>query len=356
MADASIPFAGQGTGYKLAVIVNCYNYEGFVGEAVRSVQSQRHPECELVVVDDGSTDNSWQVIEATGATAYRIENVGQIGACRFGLEKTTAPFVLFLDADDELKPGAIARIIDILDPDVAKLQFPLTVIDELGAVVSNARPRLRNFRDRKGLATRVLQTSVYESPPTSGNVFRRDIAALMPAAGTHSGVDGVILYAAPFFGDIVSLDQPLGIYRVHNRNKSGAGKGPTVDKIEYYMGMHRDRCNELREILKPLGLDGKLAAPERTYYFCDLQFNHAILSGRRVGLRNFLRLMHALWWEWIPLKKKIGLSAYHLSAAVCPNSIAKALLDFRYLSKHRAAGLFTNLLGTKARLRPEPNS
>jgi hypothetical protein len=48
------------------------------------------------------------------------------------LDRTRAPFVLFLDADDELKPGALGMIIDRLDPGVAKLQFPLTRIDADG--------------------------------------------------------------------------------------------------------------------------------------------------------------------------------------------------------------------------------
>jgi glycosyltransferase involved in cell wall biosynthesis len=55
--------------------------------------------------------------------AFRIDNSGTRLACLFGLDQTRAPFVLFLDADDELKPGALGKIIDCLDPGVAKLQF-----------------------------------------------------------------------------------------------------------------------------------------------------------------------------------------------------------------------------------------
>src|SRR6266478_8982636 len=137
---------------KLAVVISCYNYESFVERAIRSVLDQGRDDCEVVVVDDGSTDGSWDVINRTGVTAFKIENSGQRLACLFGFDKTRAPFVLFLDADDELKPGALGKIIDRLDPGVAKLQFPLTRIDADGNVVSGALPALEGFRGRDALA------------------------------------------------------------------------------------------------------------------------------------------------------------------------------------------------------------
>ena len=55
-------------------------------------------------------------------------------------------WVVFLDADDELKPGVLGAIIDRLDPEVAKLQFPLTPIDEGGQLISKPLPSLETFR------------------------------------------------------------------------------------------------------------------------------------------------------------------------------------------------------------------
>lgn len=73
---------------KLAVVISCYNYESFVGRAIRSVLDQGRDDCEVVVVDDGSTDNSWDVIERSGVTAFKIDNSGQRAACLFGLDRT----------------------------------------------------------------------------------------------------------------------------------------------------------------------------------------------------------------------------------------------------------------------------
>lgn len=48
---------------KIAVVITCFNYENFVGGAIRSVISQSSNALELVVIDDGSTDNSWKIIQ-----------------------------------------------------------------------------------------------------------------------------------------------------------------------------------------------------------------------------------------------------------------------------------------------------
>ncbi len=90
----------------VAVVIPCYNYGRFVGEAVKSVMEQSSKVQEIVVVDDGSTDNSREVITAL-AKHYPItpifqENQGVAAARNHGIEATTSPFIICLDADDQL--------------------------------------------------------------------------------------------------------------------------------------------------------------------------------------------------------------------------------------------------------------
>ncbi len=139
---------------RIAVVITCFNYETYVGKAIRSVLDQKTADCELVVIDDGSTDRSWDVIQETGARAYRIANGGQRSACLYGLGQTRAPFVLFLDADDELAPGALVRILQVLDPGVAKVQFCLTCIDATGRVITERYPPWRPSAARTRWSTR----------------------------------------------------------------------------------------------------------------------------------------------------------------------------------------------------------
>jgi glycosyltransferase involved in cell wall biosynthesis len=322
---------------KLAVVISCYNYGSFVGRAIQSVLDQGRDDCEMVVVDDGSTDGSWEVISGFAVTAFKIENQGARLACLFGLEQTTAPFVLFLDADDELKPGALGAIIDRLDSDVAKLQFAMTRVDAEGNVISDARLSLETFRDRDILARQVLTDGVYRSPPTSGNVFRRDLCELLREADYDKFVDGVILFAAPFFGDVVSISEELGCYRIHGRNDSGLGRIPEADSLRRDINRFLARMEHLRKILKSLNLDQQLVNPYDTLYFREHWFNLEIASGRRPPLDSLPPLLSKIIGDPMSTKNKIAMTAYFLIAAVIPNEVGKVLLTYRLKTGRRTA-------------------
>jgi glycosyltransferase involved in cell wall biosynthesis len=322
---------------KLAVVISCYNYESFVERAIQSVLSQARDDCEVVVVDDGSTDGSWDVISRSGVTAFRIENSGARLACLFGFDKTRAPFVLFLDADDELKPGALGMIIDRLDPGVAKLQFPLTRIDADGNVISAALPALEAFRDRDALALQVLKNGVYKSPPTSGNVFRRDLCELLREADYDKFVDGVILFAAPFLGDVVSVSEELGRYRIHGRNDSGLGRMPDAGSLERDINRFLARMEHLRTILRRLEPDQELVDPRDTFYFREQRFCADLASGQRPPLTALQGLLSKLLGASLSVKNKTAMAVFFVLASVLPNDVGKALLAYRFKTGRRSA-------------------
>lgn len=322
---------------KLAVVIPCYNYESFVERAIQSVLKQGRDDCEVVVVDDGSTDGSWDVINRCGVPAFRLSNGGARVACLFGLDKTRAPHVLFLDADDELKPGSIGAIIDRLDAGVAKLQFPLTRIDAEGHTISSAFPTLEAFRSRDALADQVLKSGVYKSPPTSGNVFRRDLCEFLREATYDKFVDGVILFAAPFFGDVVSVSEELGCYRIHGRNDSGLGRMPDPGSLDRDINRFVERTEHLRAIIKDLKPDRKLVDPSETFYFREHRFYLDIASGRRASWKAVPGLISRLMAEPFSAKNKIALAAFFCLASALPNNGAKALLAYRLKTGHRSA-------------------
>ena len=108
---------------RVAVVIPCYNDGALAGEAVASVQEDEP--VEIVIVDDGSTDpgtiEKLAALEAQGVRVVRREN-GGLGAARMtGVAATSAPLIYPLDADDQLEPGALATMADILDaaPDVS---------------------------------------------------------------------------------------------------------------------------------------------------------------------------------------------------------------------------------------------
>ncbi len=95
----------------VSIIINNYNYASYVGQAIDSALAQSWRDCEVIVVDDGSSDGSWPLIERyrDRARVLRQENGGQGAAYNAGWRMARGEFVLFLDADDLLDPGAIER-------------------------------------------------------------------------------------------------------------------------------------------------------------------------------------------------------------------------------------------------------
>jgi glycosyltransferase involved in cell wall biosynthesis len=92
----------------VSVVIPCYNQAHFLGEAIESVLAQSYPHFEIVVVDDGSTDDTSEVAARYQAVRLvRQENQGLAAARNSGIRESEGGYLVFLDADDRLLPGAL---------------------------------------------------------------------------------------------------------------------------------------------------------------------------------------------------------------------------------------------------------
>jgi glycosyltransferase involved in cell wall biosynthesis len=109
--------ARQHASVRVAVVIPCFNDGATVGEAVESLRLEEP--CEVVIVDDGSTDagtlEELRRLSSAGVTVVSQENQGLSAARMRGVAATSAPYILYVDADDRIMPGAIARLADVLD-------------------------------------------------------------------------------------------------------------------------------------------------------------------------------------------------------------------------------------------------
>lgn len=108
---------------KVSVVIPCYNQALYVSEAIESVLNQTFPNIEIVIVNDGSSDNSSTIIETFSKKYSNIhfinneENQGVIYARNLAIEKATGEYILPLDGDDIIEPTYIEKAVKILDTD-----------------------------------------------------------------------------------------------------------------------------------------------------------------------------------------------------------------------------------------------
>jgi Glycosyl transferase family 2 len=98
----------------VSIIINNYNYGRFVAEAIDSALAQTYANCEVIVVDDGSRDNSREVISGFGNRIKTVfkSNGGQSSAFNSGFAASRGEVICFLDSDDVFLPGKVQMVMD----------------------------------------------------------------------------------------------------------------------------------------------------------------------------------------------------------------------------------------------------
>ena len=209
---------------RLSVVITNYNYEQYLGMAIKSALDLRWDDLEVIVVDDGSTDGSRAVIEGFGdrVRVLLTENASQRVAANRGYAMSTGDVVVFLDSDDVLPPDLPTRLAEAWSPSVSKVQFQMQRIDESGQRHRLPFPRYCPVPTSADIRRWVTTTSAYPTPPGSGNAYARwfldQIFPLQPEVGDAS--DSACLAAAPFLGEVVSVPGVVVGYRQHSANDS----------------------------------------------------------------------------------------------------------------------------------------
>jgi glycosyltransferase involved in cell wall biosynthesis len=218
---------GRGGGLAVDIVVNNHDYGAFVTDAVETALRQSHPNVEVIVVDDGSTDDSRRRLRAYEDAVEVVlkENGGQASALNAGLERCRGDVVIFLDADDLLKPHAAAQAAAAFDADrdLVKVQFQMDVIDAEGRPTGEFKPA-PHLSMPNGDLRRAELAFPFDIAwlPTSGNAFRtealRRIFPIPECDYPFCGADWYLVHLTPLLGQVASLEEVCASYRVHGRN------------------------------------------------------------------------------------------------------------------------------------------
>lgn len=230
---------------RVSIVLNNHNYGRFLAQAIDSALAQTHPQVEVIVCDDASTDDSWDVIARYGrrVRAVRLaENLGQAAAMNAGFALAQGELVLFLDSDDLLDPSAVATCVRHFGPDVAKVQFRLRCVDGQGRATGRLVPHLMHAGDVRPLVRRF---GTYAGPPSSGNCYRRSAIERyfpLPVCDWRRAADTPPFILAAFSGRVVNAGMTLGSYRVHsatNQARGHLGNIPTRYAETLAVDVHR---------------------------------------------------------------------------------------------------------------------
>jgi hypothetical protein len=242
----------------VSVIVNNFNYERYLPVAIESALAQDHPEVEVIVVDDGSTDGSHAVIGAYEdrlAAAVMKENGGQASAMNAGFDAAGGELVLFLDADDYLEPTAASAVVAAWVPGCSKVQFRLSIVDSTGAR-AGCQPAAEVAMPSGDLLPMLARTGAYPSPVTSGNAYGRGLLERImpiPEREFRISADGYLNALAPVYGPVVSIDRELGAYRRHEANRWAISHDPQAAELRVRVEHDLVRERLLREAARQQG-------------------------------------------------------------------------------------------------------
>ena len=208
----------------VSIIITSYNYGKYLNEAIDSALGQTYSSVEVIVIDDGSKDDSAEIIRSYADKVIPIlkDNGGQTSCFNVAFRKSRGEVVIFLDADDILLENAAEDHVQYLKhPEVAKSCGYMEVIDSDGNLTGDRIPRkLRPGGDYRDAALN-SGLGVFQPSFTSGNAWARwFLEKVLPIPENDIiGADGYLTSVDLLFGKIETVSRPVVQYRLHGKNK-----------------------------------------------------------------------------------------------------------------------------------------
>ncbi len=234
----------------VSVILGNYNYGRFLRQSIDSVLNQTYQNFELIVVDDGSTDNSQEIIKSYGSrlTAIFQENSGQDMAFKAGIQKSQGEIVCFLDADDYFHQEKVQKVVNsfLIHPEWVMVSHCWISVDKEGKTIGSSTSNILSQGDVKKL---LLKWGKYASAISSGIACRRlYLEKVLPLSLTW-GVDACLNAALPFYGQVGSINEPLMFYRMHGNNMRAY-----CDNLTYLMQQRENTANFINATATQVGV------------------------------------------------------------------------------------------------------
>ena len=266
----------------ISVVIPLYNKEESIAQSLGSVLSQSYADFEVVLVDDGSTDGSVSVVESIHDPRIRLirqENGGPSKARNTGVKNARGEWILFLDADDELLPGALEYFAKLIQ-DHTNIKFFCT-------------PFYTEYKGKKTLHY-LYQDRIAENPYKE-HVF----GTLLPRTGALICAKKLCVLE-PFDERIRRFEDLEWLYRIYKHTEIYCASQPVLKTILDFSAASRARKDIKEDFLGHLDFKGKS--------FCEKMALYGFYLGERDYYPKQCRKLYP-WlyrrYDWLAIYKII---------------------------------------------------
>lgn len=277
-------------------VINNYNYARYLHNAIGSVHRQTYKNIELIVVDDGSTDHSRDIIASYGERLRPIltENGGQAHAVNLAAEAANGEYVAFLDSDDFWLPGKIEKMVELAlkRPDAGLLYHRYLNTNIYGDAMAGPEPPIllpANFK--RGY---LRSGGSYWHSVMSTLMLKRDLLRQIvpiPTYANREGADSVLEHCGILLSRIAAHPDVLALRRIHGGNLYAAGREtydrtPELRLADVKRVEWRAFC--VRQILRRHGIDFRIDLDANEWRMINLHQLGLATQGQvvRAAMRN----------------------------------------------------------------------
>ena len=251
----------------VSIVVTNHNYGRFLPDLLSSIERQTYRHWECIVVDDGSTDDSADVVAAVADRDSRFqllrkERAGSVSCLVAAVPRVHGELVVLIDSDDEMLPGRLSAVVEcsLAQPTAGLIVHRLYTVDEQRRVIGmmplagqlpRGDLREQTLRGRMGLAGLGV---------TSAMAVRADRLrwlleeGLMPTPAAANGTDEFLRRSLPLLAPVASIEQPLGLRRLHGVNVSRAVTESLLELIDRHLELYAEQERVQAAIVERLSL------------------------------------------------------------------------------------------------------
>ncbi|MGB5633541.1 MAG: glycosyltransferase [Waterburya sp.] len=252
----------------VSILISNYNYDNYLASAINSAINQTYPHTEIIVVDDGSTDNSHQIINSYSGQIVPLfkDNGGQASAFNAGFAVSKGNIICLLDADDLWLPSKVATVVKAFQdhPQAAVVYHQVQNIDQTHTPLGKPWPP---YKAIVGDVSRLLIKTGgwWPFPPSTALGFSRGFltkAMNIPESEYRLCADAYLADLAPFFGEVVGIDQVLSQFRIHSLNNWSNNQNEWQRSVQY----DQVRVTWVNRILTRFGIKLEISLGDRWPY------------------------------------------------------------------------------------------